>query len=172
MEAPVEGEAVIGTLHASSAESELLQNPEIARFSGNVTLRQGERRLRADRATYYREQSRADIEGDVQYREPGLLVRGERLGDTAEFGRRAACALRRARGTRAREAKRVRRTPIARSSPRRASTQCEPGPTTGRSRPTLHLDRETGQHGANARLEVAGRCSTRPTSASRWTIAA
>ncbi len=49
----------------------------MAKFSGNVTVRQGERRLRADRAAYYREQDRVEIEGEVQYREPGLLVQGE-----------------------------------------------------------------------------------------------
>ncbi len=161
MEAPVEGEAVIGTLHASSAESELLQNPEIARFSGNVTLRQGERRLRADRATYYREQSRADIEGDVQYREPGLLVRGESASiDTTQN----SGELRQARfvmhGEHARgEAKLLRRN-VDRTLEFEETvyTQCEPGHDDWQlAADSMHVDRETGQGTAhNARLEVQG----------------
>ncbi len=152
---------MIGTLHASSAESELLQNPEIAKFSGNVTLRQGDRRLRADRATYYREQSRADIEGDVQYREPGLLVRGESASiDTAQN----SGELRQARfvmhGEHARgEAKLLRRN-VDRTLEFEETvyTQCEPGHDDWQlAADSMHVDRETGQGTArNARLEVQG----------------
>ncbi len=161
MEAPAAGGAVIGTIHASSDETELLQDPEIARFAGNVTLRQDDRRLRADRATYYREQNRVDIEGDVQYREPGLLVRGESASlDTAQN----AGELRDARfvmheeHTRG-EAKLVRRN-VDRTLEFEESvyTQCEPGHDDWQlAAESLHVDRETGQGTArNARLEVTG----------------
>lgn len=161
LEAPAEGGAQIGTLHASSAESELLQNPEIAKFAGNVTLRQGERRLRADRATYYREQDRADIEGDVQYREPGLLVRGESASiDTTQnsgllLEARFVMHEEHARG----EAKLVRRN-VDRTLDLEETvyTQCEPGHDDWQlAADSLHVDRETGRGTAqNARLEVKG----------------
>jgi LPS-assembly protein len=161
MEPPAEGGAVIGTVHASSAESELLQNPEIAKFAGNVTLRQGDRRLRADRATYYREQDRVDIEGNVQYREPGLLVRGESASvDTAQNSgdvRHARFVMHEehARG----EAKRVRRNPDRTLEfEESVYTQCEPGHDDWQlAADVLHVDRDTGQATArNARLEVKG----------------
>jgi LPS-assembly protein len=159
--APTSETTVFGTIHASAEESELLQGPEIARFSGNVTVRQDDRRLRADRATYYRAEERVEIEGEVQYREPGLLVRGERAAfrtneqsgelDAARF----VMHREHARG----EAARVRRnTDRSIDLDEGTYTRCEPGHDDWQlAAGSIHLDRTTGKGTArHARLEVKG----------------
>jgi LPS-assembly protein len=151
----------IGTIQASSDESELLRDSEVAHFRGNVTVRQDERRLRADQATYIRAENRVDIAGNVQYREPGLLVRG----DTASFhteqssgeltGARLVMHREHARG----EANRVvRNTDRSIDLEQGRFTHCEPGDKAWELvSETIHLDRETGRGTArNAKLEVAG----------------
>ena len=158
---PMDKGAVFGTIHASSEQSELLQNPETAKFSGNVTVRQGERRLRADQAAYYREQDRVEIEGDVQYREPGLLVQGESavINTADESG-----VLRKARFVMHSEHARGEADEVLRNVDRSLDledgtyTQCEPGHDDWQlAASTIHLDRETGKGTArSARLEVKG----------------
>jgi LPS-assembly protein len=161
MEAPDPSTAVIGTIHASANQSELLQDPEIAKFSGNVTLRQGERRLRADQATYYRDEERIALEGGVQYREPGLLVRGDSASiDTAQntgvlTDTRFVMHREHVRGE-AREARRNADRTL--EFEETVYTQCEPGHDDWQlAAQSLHIDRESGQGTAHhARLEVKG----------------
>jgi len=159
IEAPAEDGAVIGTIHASAAESELLQDPEIAKFSGDVTLRQDDRRLRADVATYYREEERVEIEGNVQYREPGLLARGE----SAEFNTAERTGrLRKARFVMHGEHVRGKADQVIKNADDSVDledgtyTQCDPTSNAWRlAASTIHLDRSTGQGTArNARFEV------------------
>lgn len=155
------GETVFGTIHAYAAESELRQDPEIASFSGGVTLRLDDRHLRADRATYQRSENRLDIDGNVQYREPGLLLRGDSA--TIETARnagevRAARFVMHAEHTRG-KAERVQRNPDGSIDLDTTTyTQCEPGKDDWQlAAETLHLDRSTGQGTArNARIEVGG----------------
>jgi LPS-assembly protein len=161
MEASAEATTQFGTILASATESELRQNPEVATFSGNVTVRQDERRLRADKATYYREEERVDIEGDVQYREPGLLVRGESaaIATTENSG-----TLRKARFVMHGEHTNGEADVVTRNTDGSISledavyTQCEPGQDDWQlAAESIHLDRETGQGRArHARLEVKG----------------
>ncbi len=151
--------AVFGTVQASADESELQRKPDIARFTGNVTVRQDERRLRADKATFFRDEERIEIEGNVQYREPGLLIRGEsaELRTTENSGQldktRFVMHREHSRG----EAERVLRNADSSIDLEGASyTQCEPGAddwAIGAS--SIHLDRESGQGTArNATLRV------------------
>ena len=151
--------AVFGTVQASADESELQRNPDVARFSGNVMVRQDERRLRADKGTFYRDESRIRIEGNVQYREPGLLVRGEsaefRTEDNAGTLEKARFVMHEehSRG----EASRVRRNTDRSIDLEDATyTQCEPGAEDWAiGATTIHLDREKGQGIArNATLRV------------------
>lgn len=159
LEAAPTTSAVFGTIQASADESELQQSPEIARFTGNVTVRQDDRRLRANKATYYRAEDRIVIDGEVQYREPGLLVRAE----SAEFrteqnaGKLATTRFvmhrQHARG----EAAQVLRNPDSSIDLEDGSyTQCEPGADDWLlSAATIHIDRNTGQATArNATLRV------------------
>ena len=161
MEASAPAQAVFGTVQASADESELSQDPEIARFNGNVTVRQDERRLRADRATYYREEDRILIEGTVQYREPGLLARA----DSAEIRTAEVSGdLHKARFVMHREHARGEAALVRRNADRSMDleqgvyTQCEPGSDDWEiAADRIHLDRETGQATArNARLRVKG----------------
>ncbi len=48
-----------------------------ARWHGGVSLRQGYRQLRADRAEYDLSSSMATLEGNVEFREPGIHLRGD-----------------------------------------------------------------------------------------------
>ncbi|MCG3171632.1 MAG: LPS-assembly protein LptD [Pseudomonadales bacterium] len=152
---------VLGTIHAYAAESELLQNPETASFAGDVSLRQDERRMRADRATYLRAEERIDISGNVQYREPGLLVRGDSASlDTARNAGevRAARFVMHAEHARGEAALARRNTDGSLDLTETVYTQCEPGRDDWQlAADTLHLDRERGLGTArNARLEVGG----------------
>ena len=159
LEALPPASAVFGTVQASADESELQRKPDIARFTGNVMVRQDERRLRAGKATFYRDESRIEIEGDVQYREPGLLVRGE----SAELHTEDSSGLldntrfvmhkEHARG----EAARVKRNADRSIDLEEGSyTQCEPGADDWIiSASGIHLNRDTGQGIArNATLRV------------------
>lgn len=156
-----QGKTVLGTIHAHSAESELRQDSDTASFSGDVSLRQDDRWVRADRAVYRGTEDRLEISGNVQYREPGLLLRSESASlDTAHstgelndvrFVMHAAHT----RG----EAVLVRRNADGSIDlDDTVYTQCEPGRDDWRLvAGKLHLDRATGQGTArNARLEVAG----------------
>ena len=151
--------AVFGTVQASADESELQREPDIARFTGNVMVRQDERRLRADKATFYRDEDRIQIEGDVQYREPGLLVRGESAElRTAEN----AGELQKTRFVMHREHSRGEAAVVRRNADRSIDmedasyTQCEPGSDDWAiGARTIHLDRDKGQGIArNATLRV------------------
>jgi LPS-assembly protein len=51
---------------------------DTARFSGGVSLRQGYRQLRGESATIDRLGQTIVVEGDIEVREPGLLLRGNR----------------------------------------------------------------------------------------------
>ena len=156
---PLTDATQIGTILARADESELSQNPEIASFSGNVTLRQDERRLRADTATYFREEDRVVIEGNVQYREPGLLLRGE----SAEFSTASETGtVSHAEFVMHVEHARGKADQIFRNADETVDledgtyTQCEPGQEDWRlAASEIHLDRESGRGIArSARLEV------------------
>ena len=149
----------IGTVFAYSDESELTQDPETATFSGNVTLHQDDKRLRADTAVLYRAEHRAVIDGDVQYREPGVLIRGE----SAEFDTEDKSGeVRKARFVLHNESTRGKADRIFRNADGTVDledgtyTQCEPGQQDWRiAASEIHLDRATGQGIArSARLEV------------------
>jgi len=150
---------VLGSIHASADQSELLQDPDIAKFSGNVTLRQGDRRLRADQAIYYRERNQLDIDGHVQYREPGLLVRGNSATiDTAQdsgvlHDARFVMHPSHTRGEASEVKRNVDRTLDLQET---VYTQCAPGNNDWELvSETLHIDRDAGQGTAHhARLEI------------------
>lgn len=161
LDLPTGETAVFGTVYASSNESELQRDPDVARFSGDVTVSQGDRRLRADSATYLREESRVEIAGQVQYREPGLLLRGDKASFSTEKGTaelekgRFVMHAQQLRG----DADSIRRNENGTIDLDGASyTQCEPGADDWKIEAEhIHLDRETGQGTAkNARLEVRG----------------
>ncbi len=165
VEAPPEpaerGETVFGTIRAYAAESELRQNPETASFSGDVTLRLDSRQLRADHASYSRADDRIDISGNVQYRVPGLLLRGDSASIDAARNAgevRAARFVMHAEHARG-EAELVQRnTDGSIDLSETVYTRCEPGHDDWLlAADTLHLNRATGQGTArNARLEVGG----------------
>lgn len=155
------GETVFGTISASAAESELRQNPETVSFTGDVTLRQDDRLMRADSATYLRAENRIDISGNVQYREPGLLLRGDSA--TIETARNAgevseARFVMHAEHARGKAALVQRNTDGTIDLSDTVYTRCEPGSDDWQlAADTIHLDRSSGQGSAqNARLEVAG----------------
>ncbi|MCB1631264.1 MAG: LPS-assembly protein LptD [Pseudomonadales bacterium] len=155
------GETVFGSIRAYAAESELRQNPETANFSGDVTLSLDSRQMRADRASYSRAEDRIDISGNVQYREPGLLLRGDSASIEAA---RNAGEIRAARFVMHAEHARGEAELVQRNSDgsidlsETVYTRCEPGRDDWQlAADALHLDRATGQATArNARLEVGG----------------
>lgn len=61
-------------IRASATQSEM--EGDIVRLSGGVQAEQGYRRLRADEAEFDRNQSWGSLHGNVEIREPGLLLRG------------------------------------------------------------------------------------------------
>ncbi|MCZ6829085.1 MAG: LPS-assembly protein LptD [Gammaproteobacteria bacterium] len=63
-------------IEASSINSEI--EGQIFRLSGGVRLHQGYRQLAADRAEYDRMAGIGTLEGEVEFREPGILMRGDR----------------------------------------------------------------------------------------------
>lgn len=65
------------TLRASADSSDAQLQSEIV-MKGNVQITQGYRTIRADHATYSQTERKAGIYGDIQIREPGLLLRAER----------------------------------------------------------------------------------------------
>ncbi len=63
-------------LEASAAQS-IEAEGDTAILEGDVYLKQGYRELRADKATINRADRSAVLEGNVSYREPGVLLRGQ-----------------------------------------------------------------------------------------------
>ncbi|WP_279247394.1 LPS-assembly protein LptD [Candidatus Litorirhabdus singularis] len=59
-----------------SADSSELQG-NLVRLEGDVSLNQGYRQLRSDRAEYDRSNGTGTMNGNVEFREPGALLRGE-----------------------------------------------------------------------------------------------
>jgi LPS-assembly protein len=62
-------------IEGDAASSEIQGNT--FRLSGGVELRQGYRRLSGDSAEYNRDTGQGTLEGNVEFREPGILMRGE-----------------------------------------------------------------------------------------------
>jgi LPS-assembly protein len=65
------------TLRARADSSDARLQSEII-MRGNVQITQGYRAIRADNAIYSQASRQAEISGDIQMREPGLLLRAER----------------------------------------------------------------------------------------------
>lgn len=65
------------TLRARADSSDAQLQSEIV-MQGNVEITQGYRSVRADHATYSQTERKAQISGDIQIREPGMLMRAER----------------------------------------------------------------------------------------------
>ena len=61
-------------IEATAERSEI--QGDIVRLFGGIEARQGYRQLRASEAEYNRETGRGELLGDVELREPGLLLRG------------------------------------------------------------------------------------------------
>jgi len=62
-------------LHAHADGGELAQE-NTATFTGNVQLTQGPRQLRAEQAVINQDTREADVEGNIEFREPGFLLVG------------------------------------------------------------------------------------------------
>ena len=71
-------------IQASAASSELRGDEVI--LEGGVSVSQGYRQLRGDRATINRLERSAVLEGNIEVREPGVLLRGERAEIYAKTG--------------------------------------------------------------------------------------
>ena len=71
-------------IKADAASTELRGNEVI--LEGGVTVSQGYRKLRGDRATINRVDRSAVLEGNIEVREPGVLLRGERAEIYASTG--------------------------------------------------------------------------------------
>ncbi len=65
-------------LRAQAGDSEILLKENTARFSGGVSISQGYRRLSGTEFTVNNNTGEAAISGNIEIREPGLLLRGER----------------------------------------------------------------------------------------------
>lgn len=65
------------TLRARADSSDAQLQSEFV-MQGNVQITQGYRSIRADHATYSQTERTAQISGDIQIREPGMLMRAER----------------------------------------------------------------------------------------------
>jgi len=63
-------------LRVASSSTEVIQE-NIAHLKGNVHLTQGYRQVRSDHATINQSERTVDLEGNVQLREPGLLLTGD-----------------------------------------------------------------------------------------------
>lgn len=64
------------SLRVASSSTEVLQE-NIAHLTGDVHLTQGYRQVRSDYATVNQSERTVDLEGNVQLREPGLLLTGD-----------------------------------------------------------------------------------------------
>ena len=63
-------------IQGSATHSEI--EGDVFRLSGGVRLQQGYRQLAGEHAEYDRVSGTGSLEGDVEFREPGILMRGER----------------------------------------------------------------------------------------------
>ena len=61
-------------------EADNVNMPSINHISieGNIDIKQGSRKIHAETMSYNRESSQATLEGPVEIRQPGLLIRGQR----------------------------------------------------------------------------------------------
>lgn len=64
------------SLRVASTSTEVIQE-NVANLQGKVQLTQGYRQIRSDFATVNQNERTVDLEGNVQFREPGLLLTGE-----------------------------------------------------------------------------------------------
>jgi LPS-assembly protein len=64
------------SLRVASSSTEVLQE-NIAHLKGDVHLTQGYRQVRSDYATVNQDERTVDLEGNVQLREPGMLLTGD-----------------------------------------------------------------------------------------------
>jgi LPS-assembly protein len=64
-------------IQGSATDSEI-EGEKIFRLSGGVNLRQGYRQLSGEQAEYNRATGIGTLEGNVEFREPGILMRGDR----------------------------------------------------------------------------------------------
>ncbi len=64
------------SLRVASTSTEVVQE-NVAHLEGKVQLTQGYRQVRSDFATVNQNERTVDLEGNVQFREPGLLLTGE-----------------------------------------------------------------------------------------------
>jgi LPS-assembly protein len=64
------------SLRVASTSTEVVQE-NVAHLQGKVQLTQGYRQVRSDFATVNQNERTVDLEGNVQFREPGLLLTGE-----------------------------------------------------------------------------------------------
>jgi LPS-assembly protein len=64
------------SLRVASTSTEVVQE-NVANLQGKVQLTQGYRQIRSDFATVNQDERTVDLEGNVQFREPGLLLTGE-----------------------------------------------------------------------------------------------
>ncbi|MBQ0711473.1 MAG: LPS-assembly protein LptD [Porticoccus sp.] len=64
------------SLRVASTSTEVIQE-NVAHLQGKVQLTQGYRQIRSDFATVNQNERTVDLEGNVQFREPGLLLTGE-----------------------------------------------------------------------------------------------
>jgi LPS-assembly protein len=71
-------------IHATAGSSELVGNEVI--LSDGVVVQQGYRQFRSDRATLDRVDRHGRLEGNIELREPGVLLRGERAEMFSETG--------------------------------------------------------------------------------------
>jgi len=71
-QSPTESDLEVYADDTEVTESQLL-------FRGNVSLRQGYRQVSADEVTADRAQETATAMGNVEFREPGILIRGSRI---------------------------------------------------------------------------------------------
>jgi LPS-assembly protein len=72
-------------IKGSATQSEI-EGENIFRLSGGVRLQQGYRTLHADRAEFDRTTETGTLEGNVEFREPGILMRGDRAWVNSRTG--------------------------------------------------------------------------------------
>ena len=80
------GDSDLAPLQAWANESSYDQD-EIARFTGNVTMRQGSRQLDGEQASLDRIRERGQFEGGVTFRDKGVLLTGDKAEVFFDSGR-------------------------------------------------------------------------------------
>ena len=70
----------------SSANSTEIEDNNIVTMTGDVMVEEGYRRLSADKVTFYKDQKKLELEGNIVVREPGVLVLSEKATLDSETG--------------------------------------------------------------------------------------